>query len=72
MTTQKEARTGEVTVRPVLLDDLDQVDLVFRTAFGTFFDLPEPEKTFGDADLVRRVGWRTRKPPWPLSSRETS
>ena len=45
--------TGEVIVRPVLESDLDQVDLIYRTAFGTFFGAEEPEKMFGDTDLVR-------------------
>jgi GNAT superfamily N-acetyltransferase len=43
----------EVLVRPVLEGDLDQVDLIYRTAFGTFFGELEPEKIFGDTELVR-------------------
>jgi GNAT superfamily N-acetyltransferase len=53
VTTHEETRTDEIVIRPVLLGDLDEVDLIFRTAFGTFFAAPEPETTFGDADLVR-------------------
>ena len=45
--------SGEIVIRPVLEEDLDQVDLIFRTSFGTFFGAEEPEKIFGDTELVR-------------------
>jgi GNAT superfamily N-acetyltransferase len=53
MMTQPTNAAGEVLVRPVLEGDLDRVDLIYRTAFGTFFGAPEPEKIFGDTELVR-------------------
>lgn len=51
--TGKLDRTGDVVIRPVLESDLDQVDLIYRKAFGTFFGADEPEKIFGDTDLIR-------------------
>jgi GNAT superfamily N-acetyltransferase len=37
----------------MLASDLDRADLIFRTAFGTFFGVGEPEKIFGDTEMVR-------------------
>ncbi len=51
--TQPSKVPGEVIVRPVFEGDLDRVDLIYRTAFGTFFGVPEPEDIFGDTELVR-------------------
>ena len=45
--------TAEVRVRPLAAEDLDEADRICRVAFGTFLGMPEPEKCFGDADLVR-------------------
>jgi GNAT superfamily N-acetyltransferase len=42
-----------VHVRPLAAEDLDEADRICRVAFGTFLGLPEPEKFFGDANLVR-------------------
>ena len=42
-----------VRVRPLAAEDLDEADRICRVAFGTFLGVPEPEKTFGEADLVR-------------------
>jgi GNAT superfamily N-acetyltransferase len=42
-----------VDIQPLLEGDLDEVDLIFRRAFGTFFGAEEPEKIFGDTQLVR-------------------
>lgn len=56
-TTQPSKQLGDLVVRPVLESDLDRVDRIFRTAFGTFLGATEPEKFFGDADLVR-TRWR--------------
>ena len=42
-----------VRVRPLAAGDLDEADRICRVAFGTFLGVPEPEKFFGDADLVR-------------------
>ncbi len=50
--------TAEVRVRPLTEADLDEADLIFRVAFGTFLGAAEPEHFFGDADLVR-TRWRT-------------
>jgi GNAT superfamily N-acetyltransferase len=57
MTTRPSNRRSDVVVRPLVERDLDQADLVFRTAFGTFMGAPEPEKFFGDVDFVR-TRWR--------------
>jgi len=43
----------DLVVRPLAEADLDRADRVFRTAFGTFLEDPEPEKFFGDVDFVR-------------------
>jgi GNAT superfamily N-acetyltransferase len=42
-----------VRVRPLAAEDLDEADRICRVAFGTFVGVPEPERFFGDADLVR-------------------
>src|SRR6516165_3311367 len=42
-----------VRVRPLAAEDLDEADRICRVAFGTFLGVPEPEKFFGDAALVR-------------------
>ena len=49
--------TAGVRVRPLAAEDLDEADRICRVAFGTFLGLPEPEKFFGDADMVR-TRWR--------------
>ena len=46
-----------VRVRPLAAEDLDEADRICRVAFGTFLGVSEPEKTFGDADMVR-TRWR--------------
>ena len=48
---------GEIVVRALLRDDLDEADRVFRVAFGTFMGVAEPEKLYGDAEHVRSR-WR--------------
>jgi predicted N-acetyltransferase YhbS len=53
MTTHRTNSANNVVIRPVLEGDLDEVDLIFRRAFGTFFGVEEPEKIFGDTELVR-------------------
>ena len=45
--------TAGVRVRPLAEGDLDEADRICRVAFGTFLGVPDPEKFFGDADLVR-------------------
>ena len=42
-----------VQVRPLTEEDLNDADRICRVAFGTFLGVPEPERFFGDADLVR-------------------
>ncbi len=49
--------TAGVRVRPLAAEDLDEADRICRVAFGTFLGVPEPEKFFGDADMVR-TRWR--------------
>jgi GNAT superfamily N-acetyltransferase len=46
-----------VRVRPLVAGDLDEADRIFRIAFGTFLGVPEPERFFGDVDMVR-TRWR--------------
>jgi GNAT superfamily N-acetyltransferase len=46
-----------VRVRPLAAQDLDEADRICRVAFGTFLGVPEPEKFFGDAGMVR-TRWR--------------
>ena len=48
----------EVRVRPLAEADLDEADRICRVAFGTFMGAPEPERFFGDAELVR-TRWKT-------------
>ena len=48
----------ETTIRPMTAQDLDAADRVLRLAFGTEFDLPDPMRFLGDADLLR-PRWRT-------------
>jgi len=42
-----------VRVRPLAAGDLDEADRICRVAFGTFVGAPQPERFFGDADMVR-------------------
>ena len=49
--------TAGVRIRPLAAEDLDEADRICRVAFGTFLRFPEPEKFFGDADMVR-TRWR--------------
>lgn len=46
-----------VRVRPLAAQDLDEADRICRVAFGTFIGVPEPERFFGDAEMVR-TRWR--------------
>jgi Acetyltransferase (GNAT) family len=45
--------TAGVRVRPLVEEDLDEADRIFRVAFGTFLGMPEPDKFSGDADSIR-------------------
>ena len=42
-----------ISIRPLQPHDLDEADRIFRLAFGTFMNLPDPMKFMGDADLIR-------------------
>ncbi len=44
------SENGAVRVRPLAEADLDDADRICRVAFGTFADLAEPERFFGDVD----------------------
>ena len=44
---------ARVRVRPLAAGDLDEADRICRVAFGTFVGAPQPERFFGDADMVR-------------------
>ena len=41
-----------VVIRAMTEPDLDVVNRIFRTAFGTLLGAPEPESFFGDTDLI--------------------
>lgn len=56
-TTQGSGGLSNLVVRPLFERDLDRADRIYRTAFGTFLGAPEPEKFFGDVELVR-TRWR--------------
>jgi len=43
----------EITIRPLIENDLPEADRIFRLAFGTFIGLPDPMTFAGDADYVR-------------------
>ena len=47
------ADAAGVRVRPLAAGDLDEADRICRVAFGTFVGAPQPERFFGDADMVR-------------------
>ena len=49
--------TGGVIVRPLTEADLPEADRVCRLAFGTYVGAAEPERFFGDADMVA-TRWR--------------
>lgn len=42
-----------IRIRPMQRRDLTEADRIVRLAFGTFLGLPEPQKMFGDIDMVR-------------------
>jgi GNAT superfamily N-acetyltransferase len=42
-----------ISVRSLKEHDLSEADRIFRLAFGTFFDLPDPMTCFGDSDYIR-------------------
>ena len=43
----------EITIRPLMENDLADADRIFRLAFGTFIGLPDPMAFAGDAAHVR-------------------
>jgi predicted N-acetyltransferase YhbS len=43
---------SEISVRPMQERDLEAADRIRRLAFGTFLNVPEPAKMFGDIDHV--------------------
>ena len=48
----------DIAIRALAERDLAQADHIFRLAFGTFLQLPDPLSFMGDADLVKSR-WRT-------------
>lgn len=46
------AISTDVSIAPLDRTQLEAADRIFRTAFGTFLGVPEPETFFGDADYV--------------------
>jgi|SRR5579872_4514767 len=44
---------GEVKIRPLTEDDVDEADRIVRLAFGTFLGLPDPSTFMGDAQYAR-------------------
>src|SRR5206468_890939 len=51
-----------VLVNPLPKTDLGEADRIFRIAFGTFLNLPDPIEFSGDADYVR-TRWASAPPP---------
>ena len=49
--------TGGVIVRPLTEADLPEADRICRVVFGTYVGAAEPERFFGDADMVT-TRWR--------------
>jgi GNAT superfamily N-acetyltransferase len=47
----------DISIRPLLENDLSAADHIMRLAFGTFLGLPEPTAFMGDAGYVR-TRWR--------------
>ena len=43
----------EISIRPLQESDIPEANRIFRLAFGTFLNLPDPMAFFGDADYVR-------------------
>jgi hypothetical protein len=43
----------DISIRPLQESDLPEADRIFRLAFGTFLNLPDPMAFSGDADYVR-------------------
>jgi GNAT superfamily N-acetyltransferase len=41
-----------ISIRPLEHHHLDEADRIFRLAFGTFMNLPDPMQFMGDADLI--------------------
>ncbi|MGA4965229.1 GNAT family N-acetyltransferase [Streptomyces pseudogriseolus] len=50
---KRTSAAASVSVRALYEPDLDRADAIFRVAFGTFLEAPEPETFFGTADYVR-------------------
>jgi GNAT superfamily N-acetyltransferase len=50
---QKRNPGGTVRIRPLQESDLLEADYIFRLAFGTFTELPDPMQFGGDADCIR-------------------
>jgi GNAT superfamily N-acetyltransferase len=48
----------DISIRPLLENELSAADHIMRLAFGTFLGLPEPTAFMGDASYVR-TRWRT-------------
>lgn len=46
-----------LTIRPVIESDLPEADRIFRTAFGTFVGMPNPETFAGDTNWIE-TRWR--------------
>ena len=42
-----------VSIRPLIENELSEADRVCRLAFGTFLALPDPMTFFGDAEIVK-------------------
>ncbi len=42
-----------VKISPLSETDLDTADSIFRIAFGTFLEMPDPKAAFGDSELFR-------------------
>ncbi|MGH9683473.1 MAG: GNAT family N-acetyltransferase [Candidatus Acidiferrales bacterium] len=43
----------QISIRPLVENDLAEAELIVRLAFGTFLGLPDPTSFMGDAEFVR-------------------
>jgi len=50
--------TEEISIRPLAEKDLDEADRLFRLAFGTFLNLPDPMMFAGDTDYFH-TRWKS-------------
>lgn len=50
---RSKRKNVKISIRPLLDTDLDEVDQIYRLAFGTFLGLTDPLQFGGDTDTIR-------------------